>query len=103
MTNNDLDFKIESSIIYMIESSLTHRDNYSRGERLQIYLTLKDGLSDDALRHIELEAKKAVKELLQPLMKTIRNIETKDLNKSSNPDDDVCESNGTSEPCPESN
>ncbi|MBY7649791.1 MAG: hypothetical protein C4617_04820 [Candidatus Liberibacter europaeus] len=85
-------------------------DHMTKRVTIEIELQLDIALSpddlrriEDGLRHIELEAKKAVKELLQPLMKTIRNIETKDLNKSSNPDEDVCESNGTSESCPESN
>ncbi|MBY7649515.1 MAG: hypothetical protein C4617_03295 [Candidatus Liberibacter europaeus] len=79
MTNNDLDFEVLTRRVDLEESTLIIR------------LELNNGLSDDALRHIELEAKEAVKEHLQPLKTTIRNIETKDLNKSSNPDDDVCE------------
>lgn len=85
--NNDSDFKVTAGIrsVYI---------NNRISDHLSMDLIkLKDGLSDDALRHITLEAQYTAPKLLQPLMRTIRNIENKDLNKiTSNPNDDVCES-----------
>ncbi|AKK20083.1 hypothetical protein [Candidatus Liberibacter africanus] len=52
-------------------------------------------VSEDTLRHIELEAKDSANELLTPLKQIIDEIVAKDENKqrygSYNPEDDVCE------------
>ncbi|WP_192943175.1 hypothetical protein, partial [Candidatus Liberibacter asiaticus] len=60
-------------------------------------LILRLGLgtvSEDILRHIELEAKDSANELLKPLRKIIDELVKGERNKwrqSDNPDDDVCE------------
>ncbi len=60
-------------------------------------LILRLGLgavSEDILRHIELEAKDSANELLKPLRKIIDELVKGERNKwrqSDNPDDDMCE------------
>ncbi len=61
-------------------------------------LILRLGLgtvSEDILRHIELEAKDSANELLKPLRKIIDELvekrERKNSSRSDNPDDDMCE------------
>lgn len=57
---------------------------------LFIRLRLEKGLSQRALRHIELEAKDAIPKALRPLKATIDEISIKD-GMVDNPENDICE------------